>query len=96
MVSCRIKAYCLHEGLGPEREVPSVEVSLRDSSPYVCEFRRKTQKTRNSYRSTMRSETEPGTSRLPVSRAEKLGHWWGSVSQGIMSILFFHEKLKLR
>ena len=43
----RIKANCLLMGPGPVGGVPSVGVFLRDSSPYLREFRRKPPKTPN-------------------------------------------------
>ena len=46
--SCyRFKANCPLVGPGHTGEVPSVGVFLRDSTPYLCEFRRKPWKTPN-------------------------------------------------
>ena len=47
LVRCKVKANCSFMGAGPVGEVPSVEVFLRDPSPYVREFRRKPRKTQN-------------------------------------------------
>ena len=49
MVGCRVKANCPLVGLGPVGGAPSVGVFLRDSSPYLREFRRKPLKTSNDY-----------------------------------------------
>ena len=47
LLSCRIKASCLHVGPGLVGKVPFVGVSLRDTNPYSCDFRRKPRKTQN-------------------------------------------------
>ena len=44
---CRDKANCSHVGPGFIREIPFVEVFLRDASPYLLEFQRKRHKTQN-------------------------------------------------
>ena len=73
-LDCRIKANCPLVGHGPVGGVPSVGIFLRDSRPYICEFRRKPGKLRTT-RSTSATEIEPGTSLLDL-RAELLRNWW--------------------
>ena len=68
LVGCRMKAYCLYERLGPERErVPSVGAFLSDPSLYLCEFRRKTMENSERLGRQARPRIEPGISRLPIS-----------------------------
>ena len=47
LVGCRVKANCPLVGPGTVGGVPSVEVFLRDPSPYLLEFWRKPQKAPN-------------------------------------------------
>ena len=49
LVGCRLKGNCPLVGPGLIGGVPSVEVFLRDSIPYLCEFRRKPHRTPNGY-----------------------------------------------
>ena len=48
-LGCRIKAYCPLMGSGPAGGVPSVKVFLRDLSPHLHKFWRKSQETPNGY-----------------------------------------------
>ena len=56
--------------------MPSMGVLLKYLNPYLREFRRKT--TENSERLGRQAlpGIESGTSRLPVTSAEPLSHWW--------------------
>ena len=47
LVGCRVYGRMSHEGPKPMGWMPSVEVFLRDPSPYLREFRRKPRKTPN-------------------------------------------------
>ena len=47
LIGCGIKTNCTHVGLGPAEGIPSVMVLLKDPSPHLSEFRRKTRKTPN-------------------------------------------------
>ena len=69
----RFKANCAPIGLGYTWREPSVEVFLRDLSPYLLKFQR------NPWKIT-RSGIEPVPSRQPVFWAEPLGHWWDVLS----------------
>ena len=44
---CRVYGRLSHEGRRPMGGMPSVRVFLRDPSPYLCEFRRKSRKIPN-------------------------------------------------
>ena len=68
------KADCLTRDLGLWVECPPGV--LRDSSPYLCEVRRKT-KENSKQLDGQAAGIEPGTSRQPVLSAEPLSHWWG-------------------
>ena len=47
LVGCKLKANCLLVGPRPIGGMPSMGVFLRDHNLYLCEFRRKPQKTPN-------------------------------------------------
>ena len=47
LVGCWDKANCPHVGAEPMGGMPSVEVFLKDPSPYLREFRRKPRQTQN-------------------------------------------------
>ena len=82
---CRIKAYLQVEP-GSAGGVLSVgEVFLKDHSPYLVEFQRKPRRNSERLGRQARRGNEPVTSRLPVLRAESLGHWQG-VLKGLSKI----------
>ena len=56
--------------------MPSVGIFLRDPSPYLREFWRKTTENSERLGRQARPGIEPGTSRLPVLSTEPLRHWW--------------------
>ena len=74
---CRVKANCSLVGPGHIEEVPSVGTFLRDPSPYLREFRRKTAENYEPLNRQARPGIEPGTSRTPALSTEELHYWWG-------------------
>ena len=74
---------CLQEGLRTIGGKPSVEFFRRDPSPYLREFRRKNYEQLGRQ---ARPGIKPGTSRLPVLRAEQLCHWWGDKIQYVKRV----------
>ena len=63
-------------GPGPVRGVPSVGGFLKYPNDIYASFGENHGKLRKLGRQ-VRPGIEPGTSRLPVLRAEQLGHWLG-------------------
>ena len=65
LVGCRVEGRLSHWGPRRVGGMPSVGVFLRDPSPYLREFRRKTAENSERLGRQARPSIEPGTSRLP-------------------------------
>ena len=68
-LGCRFKVSCPLVGPRPMVGLPSVGVFLRDSSPYLYEFRKKTTENSERLGRQARPGFEPVISRLPVLSA---------------------------
>ena len=66
LTGCRIKGNCPLKGPWPAGGLPFVGVFLRDPSPHLREFRKKTTENSEQLGRQARPGFEPGTSRLPV------------------------------
>ena len=86
-LGCRFKANYPLVGPGPIGGVSFVGVFLKDPSLYLRKFWRKTTENSEQLGRQARPGFEPGTSRLPALRAERLCYWWG-VSLTKKSIFF--------
>ena len=60
----------------PMGGMSSVDVFLRNPSPYLCEFRRKTTENSEQLGQQARPGIEPVTFRQSVLRVEPLSQWW--------------------
>ena len=93
LFGCRVEANCplvrlepvwgvlsvgdLSKGPKPMDGMPSVEVFLKDPSPYLREFWRKPWGNSKRLGRQAQPGIEPGTSCLSALSAESLRHWWG-------------------